>query len=77
MKPIHDGPWGMMLLLSFSAAFLLPRQFHMLFVENIKPSNLSFASWAFPLFLLLLNIKPKEISLQRTFVHTYIFTLVE
>ena len=56
MRPIHDGPWAMMLLLSFSAAFLLPRQFHMIFVENIKSSNLSFASWAFPLFLLLLNI---------------------
>jgi PAS domain S-box-containing protein len=56
MKPIHDGPWAMMLLLSFSAAFLLPRQFHMIFVENIKSSNLSMASWAFPLFLLLLNI---------------------
>jgi PAS domain S-box-containing protein len=56
MKPIHDGPWGMMLLLSFSAAFLLPRQFHMIFVENIKPSNLSYASWAFPLMLLLLNL---------------------
>ncbi len=56
MQPIHDGPWAMMLLLSFSAAFLLPRQFHMIFVENIKTSNLNFASWAFPLFLLLLNI---------------------
>jgi Na+/proline symporter/nitrogen-specific signal transduction histidine kinase len=56
MRPIHDGPWTMMLLLSFSAAFLLPRQFHMIFVENIKPSNLAYASWAFPLFLLLLNI---------------------
>lgn len=56
LKPIHDGPWAMMLLLSFSAAFLLPRQFHMIFVENIKSSNLSTASWAFPLFLLLLNI---------------------
>ncbi len=56
MKPIHDGPWAMMLLLSFSAAFLLPRQFHMIFVENIKSRNLATASWAFPLFLLLLNI---------------------
>ncbi|MCP4075358.1 MAG: PAS domain S-box protein [Gammaproteobacteria bacterium] len=56
MQPIHDGPWAMMLLLSFSAAFLLPRQFHMIFVENIKTSNLNYASWAFPLFLLLLNI---------------------
>jgi len=56
MRPIHDGPWAMMILLSFSAAFLLPRQFHMIFVENIKSSNLSVASWAFPLFLLLLNL---------------------
>ena len=56
MRPVNEGPWAMMLLLSFSAAFLLPRQFHMIFVENIRPSNLSFASWAFPLFLLLLNI---------------------
>lgn len=56
MRPIHEGPWAMMLLLSFSAAFLLPRQFHMIFVENIRPSNLNYASWAFPLFLLLLNI---------------------
>ena len=56
MRPINHGPWAMMLLLSFSAAFLLPRQFHMIFVENIKTSNLSYASWAFPLFLLLLNI---------------------
>lgn len=56
MRPIHEGPWAMMLLLSFSAAFLLPRQFHMIFVENIKTSNLNTASWAFPLFLLLLNI---------------------
>ena len=56
MGPIHDGPWAMMLLLSFSAAFLLPRQLHMIFVENNESSHLSYASWGFPLFLLLLNI---------------------
>ena len=56
MGPIHDGPWAMMLLLSFSAAFLLPRQFHMIFVENNNSSHLRHASWGFPLFLLLLNI---------------------
>ena len=56
MRPIHEGPWAMMILLSFSAAFLLPRQFHMIFVENIRSSNLNYASWAFPLFLLLLNL---------------------
>ncbi len=56
MRPIHEGPWGTMLLLAFSAAFLLPRQFHMIFVENIRSANLRSASWLFPLFLLLLNL---------------------
>jgi len=56
MRPVNDGPWAMMILLSFSAAFLLPRQFHMIFVENIRSDNLRIASWAFPLFLLLLNL---------------------
>ena len=55
-RPMHEGPWLTLLLLSFAAAFLLPRQFHMIFVENIEERNLSFASWAFPLFLLLLNL---------------------
>lgn len=56
MQPVNEGPWAMMILLSFSAAFLLPRQFHMIFVENIRSDNLRVASWAFPLFLLLLNL---------------------
>ena len=55
-RPVHEGGWGMLLLLSFAAAFLLPRQFHMTFVENIDERSLGFASWAFPLFLLLLNL---------------------
>ncbi len=55
-QPIHDGPWATLMLLSFAAAFLLPRQFHMLFVESIEHKNIDTASWAFPLFLLLLNI---------------------
>ncbi len=55
-EPVQNGPWATLMLLSFAAAFLLPRQFHMIFVENIKASNLSTASWAFPLFLLLLNL---------------------
>ena len=56
MRPIHEGPWATMLLLAFCAAFLLPRQFHMIFVENIRSANLRSASWLFPLFLLLLNL---------------------
>ncbi len=55
-QPVREGPWTTLLLLAFAAAFLLPRQFHMAFTENIEPATLSTASWAFPLFLLLLNL---------------------
>ena len=54
--PVREGPWATLMLLSFAAAFLLPRQFHMLFVESIESKNIETASWAFPLFLLLLNL---------------------
>ncbi|MGM0593829.1 MAG: sensor histidine kinase [Pseudomonadota bacterium] len=55
-RPVHQGSWGTLLLLAFAAAFLLPRQFHMTFTENFDPRSLQTASWAFPLFLLLLNL---------------------
>jgi Na+/proline symporter/nitrogen-specific signal transduction histidine kinase len=55
-RPVADGPWMSLLLLAFAAAFLLPRQFHMIFAENIDPRTLTVAAWAFPLFLLLLNL---------------------
>ncbi len=54
--PVRDGPWTTYLLLSFAAAFLLPRQFHMTFAENDGNRNLPMASWAFPLFLLAFNL---------------------
>ncbi|MDH3759954.1 MAG: ATP-binding protein [Gammaproteobacteria bacterium] len=54
--PVTEGPWATLMLLSFAAAFLLPRQFHMIFVESIEHKNIETASWAFPLFLLLLNL---------------------
>ncbi|MBT8436071.1 MAG: histidine kinase, partial [Gammaproteobacteria bacterium] len=54
--PVQEGPWATLMLLSFAAAFLLPRQFHMIFVESIRHKNIETASWAFPLFLLLLNL---------------------
>ena len=50
------GLWTTLLLLSFSAAFLLPRQYHMTFVENEKPQSLNTAYWLFPLYLLVLNL---------------------
>jgi PAS domain S-box-containing protein len=55
-RPAREGPWTTLLLLSFCAAFLLPRQFHMAFTENIEARSLWSASWVFPLFLLLLNL---------------------
>ncbi len=55
-RPVTEGPWATYLLLSFAAAFLLPRQFHMSFTENLVPRALPVASWGFPLFLLLLNL---------------------
>lgn len=55
-SPTGTGLWTTLLLLAFSAAFLLPRQYHMTFVENQKPKHLSTAYWMFPLYLLLLNL---------------------
>src|SRR5688572_14430422 len=39
-KPVRDAPWGTLLLLSFAAAFLLPRQFHVAFAESPGPRAL-------------------------------------
>ena len=55
-EPVKEGPWTTFIVLSFAAAFLLPRQFHMTFAENIDERTLPIASWGFPLYLLLLNL---------------------
>lgn len=55
-RPVREGAWTTLLFLAFAAAFLLPRQFHMAFTENIRPGSLRIAAWGFPLFLLLLNL---------------------
>ncbi len=54
--PANSGLWSTLLLLAFCAAFLLPRQYHMTFVENENPKHLRTAYWMFPLYLLLLNL---------------------
>lgn len=48
--------WVTLSILSASAVVLLPRQFHMLVVENVQPRHLRTASWAFPAYLLLINV---------------------
>ena len=56
-EPIQTGGlWPTLLFLAFTAAFLLPRQYHMTFTENEDPKHLNSAYWMFPLFLLLLNL---------------------
>lgn len=55
-EPVTTSLWSSLLLLAFGAAFLLPRQYHMTFVENHKPASLKTAYWLFPLYLLLLNL---------------------
>ncbi len=55
-EPVGSSLWSTLLLLAFGAAFLLPRQYHMTFVENHKPGSLKIAYWLFPLYLLLLNL---------------------
>jgi len=48
--------WLFMIMLSFSAIFLLPRQFQVSVVENSREKHLKQAIWMFPLYLLLFNV---------------------
>ncbi|KAF0220395.1 MAG: multi-sensor signal transduction histidine [Geobacteraceae bacterium] len=48
--------WVALSVLSASAVILLPRQFHMLAVENVRERHLRTTSWAFPAYLLLINV---------------------
>src|ERR1700674_1103314 len=45
-----------MMLLSFVAIVLLPRQFHVTVVENHNESEIKRAAWLFPLYLILINL---------------------
>ncbi len=46
--------WFLMCLVSMTAIFLLPRQFHTTIIENRTEKHLKTAIWLFPLYLLLL-----------------------
>jgi PAS domain S-box-containing protein len=48
--------WTAMLLISMLAVMLLPRQFHVLVVQNPREQDVHTAAWAFPLYLLLINL---------------------
>ena len=48
--------WFFMIMLSFIAIFLLPRQFQVSVLENNREKHLKKAIWLFPLYLLLFNL---------------------
>ncbi len=48
--------WTAMLLISMAAVMLLPRQFHVLVVQNPDERDVHTAAWAFPLYLLAINL---------------------
>jgi Na+/proline symporter/signal transduction histidine kinase len=50
------GNFLTMVLLSFCAIMLLPRQFHVSVVENSDDAEVSRAKWLFPLYLVAINI---------------------
>ncbi|WP_081869948.1 ATP-binding protein [Endozoicomonas numazuensis] len=54
--PLEDGPWRSMLLMFFASAIVMPHMFHMTFAENRSRRSLHIASWALPLFLLVLSL---------------------
>jgi Na+/proline symporter/PAS domain-containing protein len=60
MRAINDTPsvgnFFTMVLLSFCAIMLLPRQFHVSVVENSSDAEVSRARWLFPLYLVAINL---------------------
>src|ERR1700749_2654852 len=50
------GNFLTMVLLSFCAIMLLPRQFHVSVVENSSDSEVGRARWLFPLYLVAINL---------------------
>jgi Na+/proline symporter/nitrogen-specific signal transduction histidine kinase len=58
------GPrWVAILVLSAAAILCLPRQFQITVVENSDEDHLRTASWAFPLYLLLMSVFTMPIAL--------------
>ncbi|HER62983.1 MAG TPA: histidine kinase, partial [Desulfobacteraceae bacterium] len=65
MEAVQGGyaSWFTLTFLSMAAIMFLPRQFHLLVVENVNEEHVKKASWLFPLYLLLINIFVLPISL--------------
>jgi len=55
-RGFSGGTWMTITLLSATCIILLPRQFHVMVVENNTPAEVRCASWLFPLYLILINL---------------------
>jgi Na+/proline symporter/nitrogen-specific signal transduction histidine kinase len=55
-KPFAHAQWLALTLLSMLSVVFLPRQFQVMVVENVDERHLKRAAWAFPLYLLLINL---------------------
>lgn len=54
--PLSGSEFPALAIMAAMAAFLLPRQFHVAFVERPDDRSLWHAQWTLPLYLLLLNL---------------------
>jgi Na+/proline symporter/signal transduction histidine kinase len=52
----HAITWTTYLILAMSAIMFLPRQFHVLVIENFDEKHIKTAMWLFPVYMLLINI---------------------
>jgi len=62
--------WFSLTLISFFAVLLLPRQFHVMVVENTEEKQLKKAMWLFPLYMLLINLFVPAIALGGILLNT-------
>ncbi|MFU8855777.1 MAG: ATP-binding protein [Deferrisomatales bacterium] len=55
-EPGAFAAWFTLIYLSIASVMLLPRQFHVMVVENCSEEHIRGAMWLFPLYLFLINI---------------------
>ena len=55
-RPFAYDQWFALMLLAMLSVILLPRQFQVMVVENVDEHHLRRAAWAFPAYLLAINI---------------------
>ncbi|MFZ4809198.1 MAG: NahK/ErcS family hybrid sensor histidine kinase/response regulator [Hyphomicrobiaceae bacterium] len=55
-RSFNGGTWLTVIVLSFLAILLLPRQFHVTVVENNSETEIRRAAWLFPVYLVLINL---------------------